>query len=293
MQPNQPSYYACQACGFAFSAPQEQITRQPTCPKCRTFGKLTGPGIGGAAKPVAARRPGRPAPRRAPQPDGEVVEVSANVVYGSKSGGRSIATTAILIVLGIGIVLTLFFIVKSVQRDQSAQMKREREVAMDTVDFERAINESIAKARATLERLEGAEIIETDDFADAMRAIAETGGSTPRWSSALRPGSPFKAHGFVVRAPDARTGQMVTGCVMLLYYLTADEVAAAHGELRRDLAEASGNFSLRVNEAMWYVAYSGVSHGGEVSDALKRAMTLGPPASFKQFTRRVGASGYE
>lgn len=289
MTSNQPSYYTCQACGHTFSAPVEQITRQPTCPKCRTFGKLTGPGLGRPKGPTRRPGPARPCPM--PQQDGEPVVVSADVVYGRKGTGKSIATTAILVVLGIGIVITLFFIVTSVQRDRSARTKQEKEVAMDTVEFERAINEGIAKVRATLELLEGAEIIETEDFSTVMQAIAQSGGGTPAWSSALRPGSPFKAHGFVVRAKHARTGQMVSGCVMLLYYLTADEVAAAHSELRRDLDNVRGNFSLRVNEPMWFVAYSGVSHGGEVSDALRRAMMLGQPSSFQQFTRRVGASG--
>ena len=41
---------------------------------------------------------------------------------------------------------------------------------------------------------------------------------------------------------------------------------------------------------MWYVAYMGVSHGGPLRDALKTAMDVGAPSTFKQFTDRVGST---
>ena len=41
---------------------------------------------------------------------------------------------------------------------------------------------------------------------------------------------------------------------------------------------------------MWYIAYSGTPYAGRLFDSLKNARDLGQPATFKQFTERVGST---
>lgn len=302
MQPAQ-AQYTCQACGHVFAGSPEIVSKQPTCPKCRTFGKLAGPGIGARKQVVKVTHPGASggtpyraaggpvAPNYGAQDDGPV-EVSADVAYGKRSNPKAVMNTVLLVVIGIGIVITLYFIVTTLKEDRSAIKKQEIEEVLDKKDFERAVDEAVKKSREALTRVEGAEVKETTNFDQAMIAIAQAGGDTPQWKSGLQPGSPFKAHGFIITAKDKKTGKMVTGFVMLLYYLKGEDAKAAHTELGRHLDGLKRNFSLKLNSDLWFVTYSGASHGGEVYDAVITAMNIGHPATFKQFTRRTGSTAY-
>ena len=312
MQPSQPSHFTCKACGHSFAGSWDVISKQPTCPKCRTFGQLVdakGQPVSGRQNVVRVQHPGAggKAPMRGQggpvgfngghqagysQYEDDVVEVNANVAYGERTNKKSLMTMVILIVLGLGIVGTLGFIV-SVLSDSSArdaELKKEREVVLDPKDFERAVDDSVAKVRTLLNNVPDAEVQETTNLDEALKAIQDTGGTPPTWTAPPAPGTPFRTHGFLIKAKDQRTGLPVVGFVMLLYYKTAAEVEQARAEVDRHLGGDTRNYSIHTNPAMWFAAYSGVNYKGVVKDALTNAMRLGAPASYKQFTDRVGAT---
>ncbi len=293
MHPNQANF-SCQACGYAFSAPPDFIAQQPTCPKCRTFGKLV------AAGPApAAQRPGpRPAARRAPTPyrpaqqsNEAPVEVSAAAVYGPRKNTKSTINMVILIIVGIGIVGVLYFIVTTLKGDHSERTRKMKEEVLDKKEFEKAIDEQIGKVRSLLAAVPSAEIEETADFTDSMNAIRANGGSTPAWNDAYRPGTPFKSYSFQVRARDQATGKMTIGFVTLLYYTTAQEAEQAEQQLNNELGRRTSHLSTYPDKTMWFLAYSGCNYGGALYEALKRSMSIGRPSNFKQFTDRIGATG--
>src|SRR5690606_1369815 len=80
------------------------------------------------------------------QEERDVVEVNADVAYGQKGNTRALINLVILIVLGLGIVGTLYIIVTSIKGNRAEEQKQEREVVLDTKDFERAIDQSVAQA---------------------------------------------------------------------------------------------------------------------------------------------------
>lgn len=290
MQPATANY-TCQACGHSFAASPDIIAKQPTCPRCRTFGKLSGPGVG-ARKQVVKVSPGaaRGGPV-GPAPDDEPVTVAADVAYGRRSNPKAIINGVILVALGIGMVVTMYFIVTAFKGDRAAELKKEKEEVLDKADFEKAVDEAVKKARAGLTRVEGAEVRETTNFDEPIVAIAQAGADVPQWKQGIQPGTPFRAVGFTIKAKDKRTGVMVHGFVMLLYYLKADEVAAAFSKVQGDLTGLN-RFSVKENRAVWYVAYGGASYGGEVYDAIMNAMNLGTPVP-EQFKRRTGSAEYK
>jgi hypothetical protein len=291
MQPNQANF-SCQACGYAFSAPPDFIAQQPTCPKCRTFGKLV------ASSPAAQRTGARPpAPRRAPtpyrpaqQPSNEApVEVSAAAVYGPRKSTKSTINMVILIIVGIGIVGVLYFIVTTLKDDRAEHTRQMKEEVLDKKEFERAIEEQIGKVRSLLATVPSAEVEETPDFTDSMNAIRSNGGATPSWNEAYRPGTPFKSYSFQVRARDQATGKMTIGFVTLLYYTTAQQAEQAEQQLNNELGRRTSHISTYPDKSMWFLAYSGCNYGGVLYEALKRSMAQGKPSGFKQFRNRVGA----
>jgi len=291
MQPSQTQIYTCQACGHQFPAVPEVIAKQPTCPKCKTFGKLVGPG----GAPVSTKRQvvkvggagGPPRPQGPARSEGEVVEVSADVAYGTRRNNKALINGAITIALGIGIIVTMFLIVKTLQSDHTETQRQMREEVMDVAEFEKAIDASLTNVRAALNRVENGTVREAANLDAVMDAISQAGGDRPVGNMPLRPGSPVRVHTFVIEAPDKRTGKPVTGFVVLLYYRNADEVGRANVEIERALKDVR-SYSFRVDPTLWYAAYMGVSYGGETSDALRRSMMLGAPASFEQFKKRTG-----
>lgn len=307
MQTGQTAQYSCKACGHTFTAAPDIIAKQPTCPKCRTFGQLADaqgrpltqrqnvvrvqhPGAGGNA-PYAAKG----GPVAFQQADEDYVEVAADVSYGKRTNTKSLINLVVLLVLGLGIVGTLFFIVSVLKEDRSERIKQEKEVVLDPKDFERAVDESVGKVRGLLQSLPDAQVQETTNFSEAIEAIKATGGVPPGWSASPAPGTPFRSHGFVVKMPVAdrnNPGKTYTsvGFVMLLYYKSAGEVDSAKGEIDRYLAGDTRNYGSFSSPAMWFVSYMGVNYKGELKDALYRAMKLGPPVTYKQFTDRVGST---
>ncbi len=286
------SQFTCQACGHTFMAAPELIARQPTCPRCRTYGKLAASG----GRPVAPRRAVRPAAQRQPahqhsHHEEAPVEVSAAAVYGPRSNPKSVVKGVLLVVLGLGIVGVLAFIVTTLSEDHAAKSRMQKEQVLDQQSYEQAVNVAIDKTRTLLSNVAGAQVEESSDFSEVMSAIRANGGSAPSAGAALRPGSPVRAQGFLVRTRDQRTGQPVVGFVMLLYYTTAQQVEDAHAQLSRELSSHATHISMRSNKSMWFLAYSGASHGGALYDALKRSMSVGQPVTFKQFTDRIGATG--
>lgn len=304
MQQGQTSQFTCQACGHSFAGSREVLVNQPTCPRCRTFGQL----VDEQGRSLSARqnvvRVQRPAAGAAPYGgrggpvdyaggyDDDVVEVRADVAYGERTNKKSLTTTIILIVLGLGIVGTLGFIV-SVLSDSTArneQLKKEREEVLDPKEFERAVDESVAKVRKLLEKVPNSQVTETTNFDEALQAIQDTGGVPPAWTAAPAPGSPFRTKGFLVSMKDEQNGVTQVGFVMLLYYKTSEEVEKARTEIDRYLGGDTRNYGVHANPAMWFVAYTGVNYKGTLKDALDSAMRLGAPATYKQFTDRVGAT---
>jgi hypothetical protein len=283
----QPASYTCQACGHSFSADPAIVAKQPTCPKCRTFGKLTG---GPVRMPAGLRNPAAAKIARRHEPS---VEVSADVVYGKQSNPKSVISGVVLVILGLGIVGLLYFIITTFTEDRAERAKQQKEVVLDKKEFGRAVDDAVSQARTLLASIPEVEIRETTDFTAAMAAIREAGGSAPAWNQGLRPGKPFKAHGFEITAPDKRTGTRVVGFVMLLYYTTAQEVDAAYTELDRELRAHNTNITVHISQPTWFVAYGGASYGGELHDRIRNAMARAQPSSFKQFTDRVGATWSE
>lgn len=307
MQPGKTAQYSCRACGHTFAAAPDIIARQPTCPKCRTFGQLSDAGdrpVNARQNVVRVQHPGAggSAPYRGQggpvsygQADNDYVEVAADVSYGKRTNTRAIINMVILIVLGLGIAGTMFFIVSVLQEDRSARLKQEKEEVLDPKEFERAVDESVEKVRTLLKGVKGAQVQETTNFDEALSAIEAAGGVSPGWSAAPAPGSPFRSHGFVVKMQvedRMNPGKFynVVGFVMLLYYKSANEVGNAKSEIDRYLSGDARNYGTFSNPAMWFVAYTGVNYKGELKDALDRAMKLGPPATYRQFTDRVGST---
>jgi hypothetical protein len=303
MQPSQTQLFTCDACGHQFAASPAVIEKQPTCPKCKTFGKLRGPdgkmagskrqvvkvgGQGGQRPgPRPGTRPGGP-PRPASGGDhGDVVEVSADVAYGTRGNPKALINGIITLVLGIGIVVTMYLIVTTLQSDHTETQRQLREEVLDVAEFEEAVDRSVNSVRGILNRVEGGTVRESTDFSAVMDAIVQAGGDRPSGTMPVRPGSPLRVHGFVIEAPDARTGKTVTGFVMLLYYKNAEEVNRANAEILNSFQGVAG-YNFRVDATLWFAAYSGVNYGGEVSDALKRSLMLGAPSSFEQFRKRTG-----
>jgi hypothetical protein len=294
--------FTCNACGHQFTGARAQLEQQPTCPKCRTFGQIVGedgksisarrnvvkmqhPGPGGNAPYAAAR--GGPVGYEDHDEDG-YVEVAAEVTYGQRTNTKNIINIVIMLALGIGIIITLFFIVTTLQEDRSEQIRQEREIVLDKAAFEEAIDTSVGNAKTALQRVEGAQVQESTNFDEAIQAIITAGGSSPNWEAPPRPGNPFRVQGFTVT--HEYKGAQVKGFVMLLYYETAEEVGQAQFQLNKYFDKEMTHYGIKVNSSMWYVAYMGVSHGGPMRDALKTAMDVGAPSTFKQFTDRVGGT---
>ncbi|MCA8915546.1 MAG: hypothetical protein KDB90_09050 [Planctomycetes bacterium] len=304
MQPGQTSTFTCRACGYSFAAAHAAIANQPTCPKCRTFGQLvdaSGNPVGGRQNVVRVPAGAAPyAARGGPVSYGDAeqndyVEVAADVTYGKRTNSKAIINTVILLGLGLGIVLTLYFIVTSLKEDRAEQQKQEKEVVLDAKDFERAIDESVAKVRNMLAALPDAEVQETTNFEEAISAIRAGGGVSPGWEAPPKPGSPFRSHGFAVKMVVADRNNpgkthLVQGFIMLLYYKTSEEVERAKSEIDRYLAGDTRNYGSFSNPSMWYAAYMGVDFKGELHSTLGRSMSAGAPASYKQFTDRMGST---
>lgn len=300
----QTATFTCNACGHVFAGQWEAISKAPTCPKCRTFGQLVdenGNAPGARQNVVRVQHPGAKG-GRAPyaaqggpvyggdQYESDYVEVGADVAYGQKRNTKAIINGVILVGLGIGIVITLWIIVGALDSDRREEVRQEREVVLDPKDFERAIDEAQKKANGIITSIEGAEVRPTTNFDEAEDAIVANGGIRPSWNAPPTPGTPFRTAGFVVTAPDPRTGIPVTGFVMYLYYKTSEEVQAAKLEIDKYIGENARNYGVIANPAQWFIAYMGVSHGGVVRDKILLAMRSGSPATYKQFTDRVGAT---
>ncbi|MCB9894975.1 MAG: hypothetical protein H6839_11040 [Planctomycetes bacterium] len=304
MQPGQTSTFTCRACGHSFSGPYNAVANQPTCPKCRTFGQL----VDANGRPLGARQnvvrvPAGGAPYAAQggpvnygQPEErDYVEVAADVTYGKRSNTKALINTFMLIGLGLGICITLYFIVTTLKSDRAEQQKQEREVVLDSKDFERAIDESVDKVRNMLKALPDSEVQETTNFEEAINAIKAGGGVAPGWEAPPKPGSPFRSHGFAVKmvVPDRNNPgktHLVQGFIMLLYYKTSEEVDRAKSDIDRYLSGDTRNYGSFSNPSMWYAAYMGVDFKGELHSTLGRAMSAGAPASYKQFTDRMGST---
>ncbi len=289
--------FTCQACGHRFAGLRNVVSRQPTCPECRTYGKL----VGEDNRPVGTRRNANPvkrpvapsAGRGAPAGQGrgadDFVEVRADVAYGRGTNPRAVVNLVLLLVLGIGIVGTFYFIVTTLKEDRTERIREEKEIVLDEAAFEEAVNKAVGDAGLALNRVEGVEVFEGGDVSEVLQSIRGAGGHNPMWREPPRPGQPFRAHSYVVK--HQYNGVQVKGFVVLLYYRTAEEVAAAESELHSQISREMTHYGVQVNPSMWYVAYMGVSHGGPLRDALKQAMNSGAPSSFKQFTDRMGATG--
>lgn len=300
MQSSGLSHFSCRACGHQFSGALDVISKQPTCPKCRTFGQIVdadGRSLSARQNVVRVQHPGArggPVAPYANEYEDDVVEVAADISYGQKRNTKAIVNTLLLLGLGLGIVITLYVIVTSLKDDRAHQQQQEREVVLDTKEFERAIDEAVGKTRGLLNTIEEVEVNETNNFDEAIRAIGAAGGTQAIWPAAPTPGSPFRSQGFLVKAPDPRVKKtVVTGFVMLLYYKTSEEVERARYEIEKYIGGDSRNYGIYANPSQWFIAYWGVSHGGAVRDKIQNAMRLGSPATFKQFTDRVGATSRE
>lgn len=302
MQQNQTTIFLCQACGHQFHSALALVSRQPTCPRCRTWGRIVGPGgapvaptaVAPAPAPVPGQRRAPLAPLRSRQAaqgkSAEAVQVHAGVAYGSKGNGKAIVTTAIVLGIGVASIVVLYLIVSTLASGRKDDAIQRKEVVQDPRDFERAIDESVARVRKLLQNVPNAELHETADFSTVLDLIQQSGGSTPAWSEPPRPGQPFKTAAFVLEGKHENTGQPDGGFVMLLYYRTAAEVESASREINSQISGSTQNFSLTVNKEIWYVAYSGNPFGGRIFDALKAARDLGKPHSLRQFTDRVGST---
>jgi hypothetical protein len=304
MQQGQSTQFTCQACGHTFTGAWEVVSKQPTCPRCRTFGQLvdaSGRAVGARQNVVRAQHPGpggnapyagQGGPVGYNEYDDGAVEVAADVAYGARSDKKSVVTIIILVVLGLGIVGTLGFIV-SVLNDPSARQekaRKEREEVLDPKEFEKAVDTAIGKVDTLLKRVPDSEVKETTNFSEALQAIQDGGGSVPSWTAAPAPGSPFRSKGFLVKYNDKKNKRTHVGFVMLLYYKTADEVEQAKAEINRYLGGDTRNYGIHANPSMWYVAYTGVNFKGKLKDALDNAMRAGAPATFRQFTDRTGST---
>jgi hypothetical protein len=294
--------FSCRACGHVFSAPPAIIAKQPTCPKCRTFGQLTdasGRTVGAVKQNVVrVQHPGS-APYASTGAHGygaaedDYVEVSAEVAYGGRDK-KSLVTTLILVGLGIGMVITLFFIVSVMAGNPEEEGRQRREVVQDPKDLERGVDEAVAKVRNLLKAVPGAEVQETTDFDEAIKAIQASGGAGPGWSAPPKPGTPFRVHGFTISAPLVDRNNpdrkvISHGFVMLLYYKTADEVKQAGDAVNREIGGDKRNYSIYTNPAVWYVTYGGYDYGGVVKDSVDKAMKVGAPI-LRQFTDRTGST---
>jgi hypothetical protein len=291
--PAPTSEFHCRACGHVFNAARALIAKQPTCPKCRTYGQLTdaqGRTLGGA-KQAAPYASGGAANYGGEEED--YVEVRADVVYGGKSN-KNLITSLILVGLGIGIVITMFFIVSVLTGNPAEEGRQRREVVQDPKDFERAIDEAVGKVRALLQSVPEAEVQETTNFDETIKAIQESGGAAPGWSAPPKPGQPFRAHGFIIKAPMKSRNNpdkvtMAHGFVMLLYYKTSDEVKAASDLITNEIGDDKRNYSIYTNPAVWFVTYGGYDYGGTLKDGVDRAMKVGAPI-LRQFTDRTGST---
>lgn len=289
--------FTCQACGHQFQSAWDIVSKQPTCPRCRTFGKIAGPDghlIGARQSVVKIQHPnaggGPVAPRGHGGDEEAPVVVAAGTAYGSKSNAKSIATAAILVAIGIGTVVVLWVLVSAFKGDAAREAQEKKQVVQDPKDFERAVDLSVGNVRKMLKAQANVTVTETMNFEEALQIISKSGGTTPGWSEPPRPGTPFKAAGFMLTGKETRGKLDDGGFVVMLYYKTADEVNRAAEEVRKQLGGNTRNFSITVNVDMWYLAYSGVAYPGVIDTALKSARELGKPSSFKQFTDRVGAT---
>ncbi len=302
MQPSQTMIFTCQACGHQFQSAREVVSRQPTCPRCRTYGKIAGPDgviVGASQQVVKVAHPGarggpvagpaRRGPAAAQPQDDEPVMVSADVAYGKKNNAKTIATVAILVGVGISTLVVLWILVSAFKGNAAEEARQKKEVVQDPQDFEKSIGESINKVRTRLKNVPGATVTETMNFGDAINIIVNSGGATPSWTEPPRPGSPFKAVGFMITGKEMKGKLDDAGFVVILYYKTADETTRAAEDIRRQIGEKSRNFSITVNAANWYVAYSGETYLGPIHDALTDARTMAKPIT-KQVSERVGAT---
>jgi hypothetical protein len=294
MQNQDTQTYICQACGHVFDAQPQVIARQPTCPACKTYGRLS------AAPPKAAQAQG-PQPRapqpRGPQPRGprrpmpqrsdDVVEVRADAHYGTRRNSKAVLNTVIILGLAVGMIVTLYLIITRLDSGRAEHQRQMMEEVLDVDDFEAAIDRAVDEVRTTLNRVPEARVSESSDVTGAMQAIAAAGHTNPVVTMPLRPGSPLRVHTFSVTAPHERTNTPVSGYVVLLYYRTSEEARSAGDTVSREL-DGLTSYTFRIDENLWYVGYMGVSHGGALLDALRASLGRGRPATAKQVRERTG-----
>lgn len=299
MQQNQTLIFACQACGHQFQSAWQVVAQQPTCPRCRTYGRIAAPNgalVGAPAAPVPAPAPVRPrgGPVRRPTPrpaaEGDYVTVAATTAYGGKTTNKALISALVAVGITLGSLVVLYFIVQAVQDRRATQQQERKEIVQDARSFEKAIDESVARVRKLLSADQSREMRETNDFHEVLDLIQASGGQAPLWQDPPRPGKPFKSFGFVVSGKHENTGEPDAGFIMLLYYRTAAEVNAAAAEISSQISGNTRNFSLTANADIWYLAYSASPYGGSLFDTLRQARDMGAPSSFSQFTDRVGGT---
>jgi hypothetical protein len=288
MQNQATQTYLCQACGHVFDAQPQVIAKQPTCPACKTFGKLSAAPHkpAPAAAPGPRRAPG-PARRPMPQRSHDVVEVSADAHYGTRRNPKTVINTILILGLGMGMIVTLYLIVTRLDAGRAEHKRQMMEEVLNVDDFEAAIDRALDDVRVTLNRVPDARVQESTDVTSAMQAIAAAGHSNPTSGMPMRPGSPLRVHAFSVTAPHERTGTPVSGLVVLLYYRTSEEAASAGNTVANEL-DGLTSYSFRTDPNLWYVGYFGVSHGGALLDALRAAMARGRPTTSQQVRERTG-----
>lgn len=302
----QSNIFTCQACGHQFAGSREILSKQPTCPKCRTFGQLVdasgvslsqrqtvvkiahpGTGAKGGSKPAPYAGSGRAA--QPAEPEEDAVQVSAAVAYGNNKNPKRMVNTIILVVIGIATVVVLYVLVSALKTDGEEAAKQRKETVLDVKDFEASIDKAIDRVRDRLRNVAGGHVQESTDFGEALREIQMAGGATVGWTTAPKPGAPLRAHGFVVRAEDKKNKKQLVGFVMLLYYKTAQEAENAAAEIRGQFP-AGNSYSVYGNAEVWFVCYTGQNYTGEVFEALKDCRSMGQPRDFQQFMDRVGAT---
>ena len=301
--------FRCNACGHEFAGNPQALAQNPTCPRCQTFGQIIGADGQFVNQPqtvVKIQHPGaagsgpyQQTPQHSPglqQDYNDYVEVDGGSILGTTKSNKSLTTMIIIGVTGISLIGFFWFIVTAFKSDRSAELKQEIEVVQDPVDYEKSVDSAISSARARLNKVEGAEIIESTDFSEVVEII----NNTPKCDQLIMtnppiPGSPFKAKGFIIKAPYKKTKKINHGFVMLLYYKTMDEAVAAAREVETYFGGAKSNYGYKPNSELWFVGYSGVRYPGSLASAIQAALNAGPPTETKQYkNRQAGAGpGYE
>ncbi|MCF6227072.1 MAG: hypothetical protein L3J82_00160 [Planctomycetes bacterium] len=298
--------FTCNACGHQFAGNPQALVQNPTCPRCQTFGQIIGADGQFVNQPqtvVRMQHPGagranpyQQAPQQSPGLQKDYVEVDGGAMLGTTKSNKNLTTMVIIGVTGISLIGFFWFIITAFEGDRSAELKQEIEIVQDPVDYEKSVNSAISNARAILNRIEGAEIIESTDFSEVVEII----NNTPNCDQLVMPnppipGSPFKAKGFIIKAPYKRNKQMNHGFVMLLYYKTMDEAVAAGKEVETYFSGTKLNYGHGQDSGLWFVGYTGVRYPGSMASRIVEARKAGPPTESKQYqNRQAGAApGYE